>query len=403
MSRETFYLKPHIIEAITHNDETIFPTPPPHINDIKEHINDWKEFFPDVNQSILVGAARLFPATSPEVFSRWLQIRSDISPKDEEKELICQDEPERYVLFPLKDEKMWSFRKKIEELSWTAQEIVLSDDSNDLKKVSDGDRRLLQHVLGFFGIADEFIMNSIDEVISKLLLRKEGQFYLKAQDNQEAVHAEAYLLQIQEIIPSEERSDVFDAVKTNPIVSQMADWVRWWTIAEHPAADIFTTMAFLEGVLFSGFFATLQHYKVQNLFPGITSMNEFISRDEGIHSLFWCFIINERLEKRPDNPTINQIAQETVRLSELFFKNAIPKGIIGLNANLLNQYVHYVADTVLVQLKQEAFYNDDNPFGFMDMLALNEVEKVNFFEARPTQYQNLGRSDSLAFSINGMI
>lgn len=398
----TFHLCSHVLTALRAEDETIFPARPAGFSDAAEakHIGAWRAAFPAVEPVIVDGAARLFPATSPEVFSRWLAIRSEITPEDEAKEEILQDEPDRAALFPLQDEKMWEFRKTTERLHWLAQEVVLDDDSRDLKKVTAEDRRLLEDTLGFFGIADELIMEGIDEVISKLIRRKEGQFYLRAQNDQECVHSEAYSLQIQEIVPVERRQAVFNAVKTHPVVARMADWVRWWILAEHPAADIFAAMAFLEGVLFSGFFATLQHYKVQNLFPGVTGLNEFIARDEGIHTLFWCFVLTERLRARPDVSTVGAIAGETVMLSEAFFETAIPSAIVGLNSGLLNQYVKYVADTVLTQTGYAPVYRAANPFSFMDMLALNEVAKSNFFEYRPTQYQNLGAAGALEFALD---
>jgi ribonucleotide reductase beta subunit family protein with ferritin-like domain len=361
---------------------------------------EWHGLFPGVEPAVVAGAARLFPATTPETFLRWLRIRSDISPADEEVEVVLREEPDRATLFPIQDRQMWEFRKTIERLHWIAQEVVLDEDGRDLAKVTSEDRRLLENILGFFGIADELVMGTIDECISNTIRRKEGQYYLRAQNDQECVHSEAYSLQIQEIVPADRRDAIFDAVKTHPVVARMADWVRWWTLAEHPAADVFAVMAFLEGVLFSGFFATLQHYKVKNLFPGVTSLNEFIARDEGVHTLFWCFIINDRLQKRPDAAVVRAIAEETVMLSDDFFTNAIPTDIAGLNAGLLNQYVRYVADTVFVQMGSDPVYRSDNPFDFMDMLALNQVAKSNFFEFRPTQYQNLGADGALEFAID---
>ncbi|GFR91551.1 ribonucleoside-diphosphate reductase small chain [Elysia marginata] len=394
---KTFYLRPHVLAAFRAQT-------PPTAPDLEEEQRSvaWRAAFPNVELAVVEGTARLFSATPPETFARWLAIRSAITPEDEAKEKILQDEPERATLFPLHDKQMFEFRKTIERLHWIAQEVDLDNDGRDLKKVPAEDRRLLEHTLGFFGVADELVMEGIDEVLSKLLRRKEGQFYLRAQNDQECVHSEAYSLQIQEIVPAERRSAVFNAVRTHPVVALMADWVRWWILAEHPAADVFIVMAFLEGVLFSGFFATLQHYKLQNLFPGVTSLNEFIARDEGVHTLFWCFILKERLRRRPDASTANAVARETVALSEAFFKNAIPSAIIGLNAGLLSQYVRYVANTVLVLAGyQPSFQEDSSPFSFMDMLALNEVAKSNFFEYRVSAYQNIGGADgSLAFELN---
>lgn len=396
---ETFFLRPHVLSALRGPGASELD----HLLDkdiAPERAAAWRGAFPGVEAALVAGAARLFPATTPETFARWLEIRSAITPDDEAKEEILRDEPGRAAVLPLRDEQMWEFWETINRLHWLAQEVVLSSDRRDLEKVTPEDRRLLEDILGFFGIADELVMEGIDDVILKLIRRKEGRFYLRAQNSQECVHSEAYSLQIQEIVPEERRPAVFNAVETHPVVARMADWVRWWILAEHPAADVFAAMAFLEGVLFSGFFATLQHYKVQNLFPGVTGLNEFIARDEGVHTLFWCFILNDRLRKRPDRSTAVAIAGETVALSEAFFENAIPSAIVGLNAGLLNQYVRYVADTVLTQARYAPVYGAANPFSFMDMLALNEVAKSNFFEYRPTQYQNLGAAGALEFALD---
>jgi ribonucleotide reductase beta subunit family protein with ferritin-like domain len=395
---QTFHLRPHVLAALRDGDDSVFPETPAGVG--PERRASWRTAFPLAEAAVVDGVARLFPATSLETFQRWLAIRSPITPEEEAKETILQPEPGRSALFPLRDEKVWEFRKTIERLHWLAQEVTLEDDGRDLKKVSKEERRLLEDTLGFFGIADELVMEGIDGVISKLLKTKEGQFYLRAQNDQECVHSEAYSLQIQEIVPAARRAAVFNSVLSNPVVARMADWVRWWIVAEHPAADVFAVMAFLEGVLFSGFFATLQYFKVRNLFPGVTSLNEFIARDEGVHALFWCFLLTERLASRPSDSTMAAIAGETVALSEAFFENAIPSAIVGINAGLLSQYVRYVADTVLAQTGYEPSFDVPNPFDFMDALALNQVAKSNFFEHRPTQYQNLGSAGALDFALD---
>ena len=361
----------------------------------------WREAFPEAEALVADGAARLFPATEPETLKGWAGLRSDISAEAEAEEEILRGDPRRATLFPLADEEMWSFRKTLEKLHWLAQEVDLSGDARDLEKVGPEDKRLLRDTLAFFGVADELVMEGIDETISKLLRQKEGQYYLRAQADQECAHSEAYSLQIQEIIPAEEQAEVFAAVRTHPVVGRMADWVRWWIHGDHPAADVFAAMAFLEGALFSGFFATLQHYKARNLFPGITSLNEFIARDEGVHAMFWCFILNERLEAPPGEEVVRGIARETVALSAAFFEKALPENAVDINAPLLRQYVEYVADTLLRQVGCEPLApGSANPFDFMDNLSLNEVGKSNFFEHRPTSYQGIGTEKGLAFDLD---
>ena len=388
MSRQTLFLRAEVLERLPADAAG------------GRRLAGWRRAFPDIESAVVARAAALFPATAPDTFARWLELRSAIDARAESKEPLLSPEPDRFTIFPLRDTEMWEFRKTVERLHWLVQEVDLSADVRDREKVTPGEFRLIRKTLGWFGPADEAVMAGLDEIAAAKIQTKEGKFYLRAQQDQECTHSEAYSLQIQEVIPPEERDAVFRAVSGDPLVGRVADWVRWWVVAEHPAADFFAAMAFIEGVLFSGFFATLQHFRVRNLFPGITALNEFIARDEGIHTLFWCFLLTRRLERRPDCFVVEGIARETIALSADFFADAIPEPVVGINADLVNRYVRFVADAVLVEAGYAPVYLVENPFPFMDMLSLNEVAKSNFFEFRPTQYQNLGADGALEFAID---
>jgi len=391
MSRETFFLRAGALASGAANGALCGA----------DRLAAWCRAFSDDDPAVVGGAAALFPATSAETFARWLELRSAIDAQAEAKEPLLQPEVGRFTILPLRDPEMWSYWKTIERLHWLPQEVDLSADARDRANVSPGEFSLIKKTLGWFGPADEAVMAGLDEVAVAKVRPKEGQFYLRGQASQECAHSESYALQIQEVVPAEERDAVFQAARDDPLVARVADWIRWWVVAEHPAADFFAAMAFIEGVLFSGLFATLQHFKVKGLFPGITTLNEFIARDEGVHTLFWCFLLTKRLQQRPDRHVVQGIARETVALSEDFFVDALPEPVLGINADLLTEYVRYVADAVLIQTGYGAIYRVANPFPFMDMLSLNEVAKSNFFEFRPTQYQNLGAGGALEFTIDG--
>lgn len=344
--------------------------------------------------------ADIFPATSGATFARWVAIYSPISREAELREPLLAEDPDRATILPIRDAEMWEFRKTIERLHWVAQEVDLSRDAADRGKVTPEEFALLEKVLGWFGPADEAVLAGLDAVAARHLQTKEARFYLRAQEDQECVHSEAYSLQIQEIIPPGERERVFRAARESPLVARAADWIRAWVAYEHPAADFFAAMAFVEGVLFSGFFAAIQHFKEKNVFPGVTQLNEFIVRDEGVHTRFWCFLLAKRLRARPSRAVVEAIARETVTLSDAFFADALPAPVAGLNADLLGAYVRHVADNVLVLAGYEPLFRAENPFPFMDKLALNQVGKSNFFEARPTQYQNIGTAGATRFAID---
>ncbi len=385
-----FYLRPEILARICAD--------PPAVPAARSA--EWRRVFADAEPALVDAVAAFFPATSAETFARWVAIRSPISAETELLEPLLQEETDRLMILPIRDHKMWEFREKIVNLHWVAQEVDLTQDDRDRERVSPEEFHLLSRVLTWFGPADEAVMAGLDEVATTKVRRKEGLYYFRSQAEQECVHSEAYALQILNVLPAEDQDNVSRAAREDPLVARAADWVRWWVAAEHPVADFFAAMAFIEGVLFSGFFAALQYFKLKGVFPGITTLNEYIARDEGVHTLFWCFLLNERLLRRPDESVISAIAHETTTLSSAFFAGALPKPVMGLNADLLNQYVRYVADTILIQTGYPVVYNVTNPLPYMDMLSLNEVAKSNFFEFRSTQYQNLGTEGALDFAIN---
>lgn len=334
------------------------------------------------------------PATTAETLARWAKIRS---PPPTQAEPLLQPETTRTTILPIQDQTMWMYRKMLEKLHWTAQEIDFSRDAADYATLSPIEQKLIRGVFAWFGPADEIIMQGLDERANALIQRKEGQFYLRAQADQESVHSEVYSIQIMNILPENEREQTRNAALTDPCVASTADWVRWWIKADNSPGDFFAMMAFTEGVLFSGFFAALQYFSTLQRLPGVLAANSYIARDENIHSQFWSFLVTSRLVAGVDPNILIQIACETVELSRKVFYDILPTPLPGLNADLLHQYVKYMADRVLKRCGGQSYFNVKNPFSFMDGFALNKVDKHNFFESRPTQYQN---HDEIEFGVD---
>ena len=398
---DTFYLTEDYYTACVNKNRDVIP----YGRASREHIKNWLSYFntykSDERKNIIYGLANTFPHTSPETFEHWMSIRSPITPEDELNEKFLQLDHNRMSLFPILQQQTYEFRKMIERLNWTAQEVTdtLRKDHKDLTKISFDEISLIENTLGFFAVADELVNEGIDTVIRKRLISKEDTHYLDAQMNQEDVHSESYSLQVQEIIPIERQQEIRDRVKTSKTVGAMADWVRWWIVGSHPTADLVVMMAFLEGGLFSGFFSSIQFFKSRNLFEGITILNELIQRDENTHCAFWAHTHNDRILKKTITSVAHNIARATIQLSETFFEGSIPNGIVGFNCKLVNQYVQSRFDDVLRLLNYPAIYNVISPFGFMDALTLNSVAKSNFFERETTQYSGL-EDNALEFAID---
>ena len=378
------------------------------------------------------------PAMAKKTLKSWAAIDAGFA-SGSVGEPLTVDEPGRHSLFPLRDPEMWAFRKKIEKLHWVTGEVDLSHDRGDLAKVTPGEVRLLEYVLAFFSLADELVLAGLDERAATYVRVKEGQHYLRAQGDQESVHSEAYSLQIQEIIPDpKRRAQVFDAVKNFPAVARMAAWVRFWTHGSAVVVDgefslaeagdisalvdqgkecVFVTnkslgggtsrglagfvaaMALIEGAMFQSFFAALQFFKVRGLFPGVVTLNELISRDESVHASFWAFLARERLRSRPPFEAVRGLAAETARLGRLFFAEALPSPVVGLNAQLLGEYAEHAVDHIVTLMGYPPVFKTANPLKFMEAHSLNRVAKTNFFEHDTTQYQGLGH-DSLEFGLD---
>lgn len=353
-----------------------------------------------VLQYALYSPTMTYPHTDKKTLARWEKIGSAITQAQEDEEFMKTPEKDRDSLFPLRYPKLWAYRKKLEKVHWVSEEVSLSKDREDLKRITKEELALLEYVLAFFSIADELILAGIDEVVEGFVQVKEGKYYLRAQSDQECVHSESYSLQIQEIIPdSKRRGEIFNAVKNFPAVGRMVDWVRFWCTKRHRMADVFTAMAFIEGAMFQSFFAAIQFFKTKNLFPGVTTLNELISRDEGVHASFWCSIVRKFLKHKPGTNTVKAIARETALLGEQFFAEAMKLPLVGLNAKMLAEYAQHTADHITGALGYEPTFGVKNPLNYMEAHALNKVSKTNFFEHDVTQYQSLGK-ESLVFRLN---
>ena len=122
--------------------------------------------------------------------------------------------------------------------------------------------------------------------------------------------------------------------------------------------------------------------------PGLSFSNELISRDEGLHCDFACLLYNNHLVNKLPVERVTQIITDAVVIEKEFVTDSLPVRLIGMNADLMSQYIEFVADRLLVELKCPKVYHTANPFDFMEMISLQG--KTNFFEKRVGEYQKAG-------------
>jgi ribonucleotide reductase beta subunit family protein with ferritin-like domain len=304
-------------------------------------------------------------------------------------------EADRLSLHPIRHPDIWQYRKKLESLHWTAQEVDMTRDRRDWDtRMSPEERHYVKHQLAFFARADIDVLANLDENFSAEVDCLEAQMVYAAQKDQECAHTEAYNLQIEAVMDGAEREAALNAVRTMPAVAQMREWVLRWFDRGLPVGERLVAFGLVEGVLFQNPFAALRWLKERNLLPGVTEYNDYIARDEGIHTLFACLLIREYLAVRPSQERVAAIAASMVALVDAHTDGALPARLIGMNADLMKQHARFQTNSVLADMGYAPLYDvgDRCPLPFMDKLTLNEVKKVNFFEARATQYQNVVRA-----------
>ncbi|KAI0832533.1 ribonucleotide reductase small subunit [Trametes gibbosa] len=308
----------------------------------------------------------------------------------EKMEPLLMESKRRFVLFPIQYHEIWQMYKKAEASFWTAEEMDLSKDLHDWhNRLNDDERHFVSHVLAFFAASDGIVNENLVERFSNEVQAAEARCFYGFQIMMENIHSETYSLLIDTYIKDpQQREYLFDAIDTIPCIKKKADWaLRWITDKESVFAERLVAFAAVEGIFFSGSFASIFWLKKRGLMPGLTFSNELISRDEGMHTDFACLLFSH-LKKRPHPDLVRQIIVEAVDIEQEFLTDALPVALIGMNAKLMNQYIEFVADRLLVALGGEKHYNVTNPFDFMDMISLQG--KTNFFEKRVSDYSKAG-------------
>jgi ribonucleoside-diphosphate reductase beta chain len=304
-------------------------------------------------------------------------------------EPILVENKDRFVLFPIKYNDIWEFYKKSEASFWTAEEIDLSNDISDWNnKLNDNERHFIKHVLAFFAASDGIVNENLAINFLNEVQYPEARCFYGFQIMMENIHSETYSLLIDSYIKDPiEKDKLFHAVDTVPCVGKKADWALRW-ISNGNFAERLIAFAAVEGIFFSGSFCSIFWLKKRGLMPGLSFSNELISRDEGLHCDFACMLYTRHVKNKLAKEQVTQIITDAVVIEKEFVSDAIPVRLIGMNADLMCQYIEFCADRLLVALGCDKFYNASNPFDFMEMISLQG--KTNFFEKRVAEYQKSG-------------
>lgn len=317
-----------------------------------------------------------------------------------ENEILLKDNKDRFVLLPINYPAIWEQYKRHEASFWTAEEIDLSSDLKDWASLNDGERHFISHVLAFFAASDGIVNENLAVNFMSEVQIPEARCFYGFQIMMENIHSETYALLIDTYIKDPvEKDRLFHAIDTVPAVKKKAEWALRW-IENGTFAQRLVAFAAVEGIFFSGSFCSIFWLKKRGLMPGLTFSNELISRDEGLHCEFACLLYS-MLQGKLTEAEVHEIIGDAVAIEKEFITDALPAALIGMNADLMKQYIEFVADRWLVALGCKKMFNSTNPFDFMEMISLQG--KTNFFEKRVGDYQKagvMGNKETQTFSLD---
>jgi ribonucleotide reductase beta subunit family protein with ferritin-like domain len=292
----------------------------------------------------------------------------------------------RFSLFPIKNKIAWDFYKKALASFWVADEIDFSTDYQDFTtKLSENERTFVKYILAFFSTADGIINENLVGNFCNEITSPEVRCFYGFQIAIENIHQETYALFIDTLITENlEREQLFQSIDNFPFIKKKADWAMKWMSNDRPFAERLVAFSIVEGLFFSGSFASIFWLKKRNLMKGLTFSNELIARDEGLHYQFAVYLHSE-LNNKCSKERVLEIVKEAVEIEKEFFNTALDVRLIGMNSVLMMEYIEFIADRILYDYYQFRHYNTKNPFEFMELISLET--KTNFFESRVSQYQ----------------
>ncbi len=308
-------------------------------------------------------------------------------------ELLQTPTNDRFVLFPIQHTAIWEMYKKAMASFWTAEEIDLYADLGDWEALNDQERHYISHILAFFSASDGIVNENLALRFYNEVQIPEARAFYGFQIAMENIHAETYGLLIDTYIKDEKQKNyLFHAVDNIPCIKKKADWALRSIYSNDNFAERLVAFAAIEGIFFSGSFCSIFWLKKRGLMPGLTFSNELISRDEGLHTDFACLLYRDYIQNKPSEARILEIIKEAVELEQEFISEALPVSLIGMNSDMMKEYIRFVADRLMRTLGYGEIYGAKNPFDWMELISMQG--KTNFFEKRVAEYQKAGVMNS---------
>jgi ribonucleoside-diphosphate reductase beta chain len=311
-------------------------------------------------------------------------------------EKILTENPGRFVIFPIEHNDIWEYYKQHQAAFWTAEEVDLTNDIRDWENLTDNEKFFIKNVLSFFAASDGIVNENLAENFYREVQYPEAKFFYGFQLAMENIHSLMYSLLIDTYISNaKEKDECFNAIDRLPAVQKKAKWALEW-IEKASFAERLVAFAAVEGIFFSGSFCSIFWMKSRGIMQGLCNANSLIFKDENLHCDFAIHLLNNHLEERPSEKRIKEILLSALEIEKEFITESLPVSLIGMNSNLMKQYLEFVVDGLLVKMGCSKEFNVEQPFKFMEQIAVET--KGNFFESRTMEYQKAKLNETISFT-----
>jgi ribonucleoside-diphosphate reductase beta chain len=311
-------------------------------------------------------------------------------------EKILVENPGRFVIFPIEHNDIWEYYKQHQAAFWTAEEVDLTNDIRDWETLTENEKYFIKNVLSFFAASDGIVNENLAENFYREVQYPEAKFFYGIQLAMENIHSLMYSLLIDTYISNpKEKDECFNAIDRLSAVQKKAKWALEW-IDNASFAERLVAFAAVEGIFFSGSFCSIFWMKSRGIMQGLCNANTLIFKDENLHCDFAIHLLNNHLEDKPSEKRIKEILLSALEIEKEFITESLPVSLIGMNSNLMKQYLEFVVDGLLVKMGCSKEFNVEQPFKFMEQIAVET--KGNFFESRTMEYQKAKLNETIAFT-----
>lgn len=304
--------------------------------------------------------------------------------------LLCPG-PQSRLLFPIKYKKIWQLYEDTRAQFWGPEDIDFTQDVLDWEGLTDPEKHFLQTIAAFFLRGDSLVMENISANFESEIQIPESKQYYAYQKCIEAIHWEVYALIVEMVIqdPERKRQVIEDEI---PCVRDIVDWAERWMNGNRTFAERLVAFAVFEGMFFQTKFPCIFWLKRKG-FPGLIHANFLIARDEASHEDH-AVELHSLLQDKASPENIRQIIMEAVELDIRFMEEALHTPLIGINSNMISDYVRFVADRLLVKFGCPREYNVA-PNSLHELMETMGTEvKVSQFEHRVHVYSSAQMGDT---------